>query len=63
MGVSQLKEHFSASTCSLSLQPQLQKPFPLFPFFYLGFKNLLLAALFFNLDNLGKTKLHLKHFS
>ena len=31
---------------SLGLQPRLQKPFPWFPFFYLGFKNLLLATLF-----------------
>ena len=48
---------------SLGLWPRLQKPFPRFPFFYLGFKNLLLAALYFTLDNLGKIKLHLKHFS
>ena len=45
---------------SLGLQPRLQKPFPQFPFFYLGFKNLLLAALCFTLDNLGKIKLHLR---
>ena len=31
---------------SLGLRPRLRKPFPRFPFFYLGFKNLLLAALF-----------------
>ena len=29
----------------------------------LGFKNLLLAGLFFNFGNFGKIKLHLEHFS
>ena len=53
----------SKTFLSLGLRPQLQKPFPWFPFFYLGFKNLSLAALYFTLDNLGKIKLHLKHFS
>ena len=66
------RKHFEASVekreprgtfLSLGLRPRLQKPFPRFPFFYLGFKNLLLAALYFTLDNLGKIKLHLKHFS
>ena len=49
------RKHFEASVekreprgtfLSLGLRPRLRKPFPRFPFFYLGFKNLLLAALF-----------------
>ena len=44
-------------------QGAFKKPFPRFLFFYRGFKNLLLAALYFNPDNFGKIKQHMKHFS
>ena len=68
------RKHFEASVekreprgtfLSLSLQPRLQKPSP--RFFYLGFKNCLLTALFstgslFNLDNVGKNQITLEIF-
>ena len=40
------KKGISGTFLSLGLRPRLQKPCPWFPFFYLGFKNLLLAILF-----------------
>ena len=60
------RKHFEASVekkepqgtfLSLGLQPRLQKPFPQFPFFYLGFKNLLLAAHFSTLITWSKIDL------